>query len=319
MELYSVFECKGVVNDKAKKQLERVCSEYFYVNSVMDRDVIELLDSNVLRTLYERPERNPFIVCCENGFISAAKYFYEHFKDSCHLEFALMYACLNGYFNVADWLLEIGANIHFNNHQAMRECLGNLEAVKYLNKHGVPLCEEYLTIACEYGYIDTTRWLVENGVNVSSKHFIYACKSTNLDIAKWLRSKILVDKNVVYEALYSSCAGKKFDIAEWLLEDVDCRQLTIRRLYSLTACHGNLRFLQIMFSRIEVNQDIIDGCFNSAVLGVQKHILEWLSDNYKVSDEQVNESLRFIHNFPNKRDEIAKWICEKYKKETTLH
>lgn len=154
---------------------------------------------------------------CINGNLELAKWFYtqgaeitSHIFYYCHknliqwlyqmykgiipVDEILMYACLRGEFDIAQWAHQMGANIHYDNDIAFRYAItsNNLHIVKWLHSLGANIAAKNnaaFISACRYGRIDSAKWLYENGIDIHANNdlaFEYACNNNKITIVKWL-------------------------------------------------------------------------------------------------------------------------------------
>ncbi len=120
----------------------------------------------------------------------------KYIKYNENLNFVLKNATKNPNLPVVKYLVERGADIHYDNEYALRWAIGNgdLDIVKYLNEQGADIHISYdypLRWASERGHLPVVKYLVENKANIHANHdeaLRIAKLNNHLDIVNYLQS-----------------------------------------------------------------------------------------------------------------------------------
>jgi hypothetical protein len=146
---------------------------------------------NLYNTMFE----SDIMEACSKYDVQYVKNIYNPIKDRQYLDLMLYNSCLYNNIEVCEWLLDIGADIHYKQDYCLR-------------------------IACKYGFLDLIDILLKRGADVRAKNdecFISLCSSGYIDVANdfyKIGCNPFAQEN---DALISACRNKKFNIADWLL------------------------------------------------------------------------------------------------------
>jgi len=151
------------------------------------------------------PQEQFLRYCIYGNFEKIISYYENNINEidiSYNNEEAFIWACINGFINIAEWLLskKTDINISVNNEQAFRS-------------------------SCANGNLQVLKWLIQlkPDINISileERAFTNACSTGNLEIVKWLY-EYKPDIDITAENHYSICIAyqyKHYNIVDYLSE-----------------------------------------------------------------------------------------------------
>ena len=188
-----------------------------------------------------------------NLFVSACEinnplhhYLLDKYPDNFnYIDLAFILSCVEGHFNVAQWLVDIDDRHEYINesciyttfHTALKE--DKADVLQWLvvladrfgyNIKQVFNVEPYqFHLMCKYGNLNSAQWCwiyllpQGSGFDMLESAFIWSCRNGHLHVAKWLMEldRHYQKMNLHYVTISSfiwSCRNGCLDIAKWLLE-----------------------------------------------------------------------------------------------------
>ena len=133
-----------------------------------------------------------FFHTCLGGNLIILQWLYSLDVDlSEHMDLIFIEACLNGYFDIAQWIHNSGATYD--------KTLALIQT-------------------CARGHLDMSDWLYNLGADISHPDvYIYACLNGQLHILQWLYS---LGVNISgHEAFNNACYSKNIETVKWLIEN----------------------------------------------------------------------------------------------------
>lgn len=154
-------------------------------------DIVKYLVSVGADIYNEEDDGNAFWHAAEGKHVDVLDYLIEF--DG-HVERGLIAACQVGNTDMMKYYVDRGADIQYNENEALREMARNnkLEDVKYLHQRGADIhaMNEYaLKIACVNGNLDIVKYLHQKGADIHNgeEHpLALACANNELDVIKYL-------------------------------------------------------------------------------------------------------------------------------------
>ncbi len=217
-------------------------------------------------------------------------------------EFAFCQACINGYLDVAKWLLTFKPDIDigvYKNSPFHYACnFEHIEIAKLIYSLKPDVIKESgesaFHTACFNGNLELAKWIIsiepnlkiifnayEGIENIDSDDnevstFVTACSSGNFELVKWLfeiRPDIKISEYTAFDAFVNACHKGRLDIAKFILEKKP--NLNIREQNDFT-----------FFNTCVQADEGVDGCFETA---------QWLTtlcSDYKITEEP-NDYFKF--------------------------
>lgn len=218
------------------------------------------------------------------GNLTICKYLYRKNNINIHIngnEYAII-CCIQGHFDILQWLDSIGINMHRNYDVFKMSCkYGHIEIIKYLQLLGANRYDSvyFFRLACEMGHIKAAKYLHSkpHDINIFIYYdFAHACMHGNIKVAKLLYSistDFILDTNA---AFITACEYGHIEIARWL--------------YAID-----------VFTDDDYNNAFRESCQYGHI-----KIAKWLNYIYEFTDNNRNTAFTIACKYGH--IEIAKWL-----------
>lgn len=169
----------------------------------------------------------------ESGSLEVVQYFVEQNPDTLEKlpSSALLKICKSGYSEIAMYLIEKGAKLESNDHEAHRAFVeavshGYLNVVKWIYEQGIDMYgddfDHAVLIAAENGDFEIVKFLIEKGNehhhDCKTWALIGAIRTGNIDMIHYL-IELGTDIHAKEErALYEAAANNKIEIVKYLVD-----------------------------------------------------------------------------------------------------
>nr|AEX63278.1 putative ankyrin repeat protein [Moumouvirus Monve] len=156
-------------------------------------------------------------------------------------DYALVWACYNGFLKIVKFLIKNGANIHADNDAPLKWAArgGYLNVVKFLVKNGANINVKNncpLSWASEYGHLEIVKYLIECGANIhldNNAALQFASRNGHYKIVKYLIKKganILAED---YNSLNLAAHNGHMEIIKYLIKKEKILKLIKIKQYNL--------------------------------------------------------------------------------------
>jgi hypothetical protein len=158
----------------------------------------------------------------------------------------------------------------------------NETALCIINNYEVPYMGRVIIAACKYDNTEIIKTIDKKYFINPKKIFRNAINYCRFDIAKWLVTENIVGLHHKHDKFYKeACKEGRLDIAKWIIETgIDN---TLHPEFAQAACkYDNLENLEWILSiskNIDIEKSFTHACFYGNV-----NIMEWLSNNYDITD-----------------------------------
>lgn len=252
---------------------------------------------------------NDFMVACFKGNLDEAMRL-QRIKKNINKSYdeALYIACINERYNVAIWLIHLGAK---NDYALKIFCKrGNFEIVKILCDSGINANmdnDSLFITSCEHGHLEIAEFLFDKGANIHSQNdlaFRKACGNNQFYVAQWLLDVGAYMHAVKDDAFKLACLNGHLEIMEWLIK----RGVVIKSIdsdvYSKTYMNNKFNIIEWLATQ-SVN---LDSVFIMACVNGDIKTAKWLFE-IGVDPNNINEN-DFINICEADKIEIIKWLVE---------
>jgi ankyrin repeat protein len=248
-------------------------------NSVTDKETIQI----------------GFLAGCKNGCTDLVKWILKNSEIKNNILGAAFYiACKNGYFKIAELLLDDEINM-------------------------ISVRTAFIT-CCENGYLERAKWILRKypKLNIRSSNdmaFRISCSSGHFEIIKWLYKKnpeinIGYDKN---HAFFWSCINGNIKIAKWLLKqkpDIDVKD---SKIFVTSFINGHVKIIRwLLFLVPDISLRYEDE-YILKICGAKNYIeLAKLFLKIRPNMDAINIQKAIESGCQNGNMEIVKWLLQKH-------